>query len=334
MKQMSLVACAVCTGHRITEDGMCALCNNKFTFAENFANEDSFFHWKDYINVLKAENEQKRRKQFLQHKISLFSNCASFYKNGSNCLTIYKGDGSPTRLEGVVDYSAGVRHCVMLRKDGTVTAYGSNSDGQCNLGDLKNIKCVYAGANCTYAVAEDGKVIVRGFSALEETVSEWRDIKKIIGSKGRLVGLTTDGRVKIADDMQKVELNVSNAIDIDTTYNFSVWLKNDGTVGCFGKKNDERNSATEWENVVVVGVDNNRIIGLLNDGTVKMSEKQTVTEAFTQGNIISAVCSDFGTMVMLSDGTVRITGNIENKEGIETELSKDVTEALQESGML
>lgn len=331
MRGISYVACAVCSGHTVAEDGSCTRCNNRFTFAENFANKESFLQWKDYIGALKTENEKKGRGRFLLNKISLFSNCACFHKNGSDYVTIYRGDGSPTRLDGVVDYSVGVRHSVMLHKNGTVTAQGSNSDGQCDLADLRNIKCVYAGANCTYAVNEDGKVIVRGFSTLEDTLSEWSDIKKIVGSKGRLVGLTTDGRVKIADDMQKVDLNVTDATDIDTTYNFSVWLKNDGTVGCFGKKSDERNRATEWENIIAVGVDNNRIIGMLNDGTVKISERQAGAESFSQENVVSAMCSDFGTIVVLSDGTVKIIGNIENKERIEAEFSKDIAEVLQES---
>lgn len=326
MRQVS--ACAVCSCYTQVSDNTCAQCGNRFTFADCFAGKKSLAQWNAYIETLKSEYEQRRREQFLKKKISLFSNCVAICEDKK--LTVCRGDGARRVYENVIQYSVGARHTVMLYGDGTVTAQGDNRDGQCNLSDLKDIRCVYAGANCTYAVNAEGRVIIRGFSALEEDVSSWVGIEKIVGSKGRLVGLTKDGAVKIADDMQKVNLNVFDAIDVDTTYNFSVWLKKDGTVGCFGKKSDSRNKAADWSGVVTVGVDNTGVFGLMKDGTVKKAEKlvslsDPSKKALSEWeNVMYITCSDFGVMSVLSDGTVKISGNVENRENIENEVSEEL----------
>lgn len=332
MSLTSNSACAVCSCHTRISNDTCERCGNKFTFVDFFADKRSLDKWESHIKSLKAEYAQHQREQFLKRKISLFSNCVAFNDGGN--LRVCKGDKAKHIYEGVIQYSVGARHIVMLHDDGTVTAQGDNRDRQCDLNDLNDIKYVYAGANCTYAVNSEGKVIIRGFSALEDEVSTWTGIEKIVGSKGRLVGLTKDGKVKIADDMQKIDQNVSDAIDIDTTYNFSVWLKKDGTVGCFGKKTDSRNGAAEWKGIVAVGVDNNRVVGLMRDGTVKVAEKMVsyndsaakISAKWEDAMCIA--CSDFGTMLVLSDGKVKILGSVENKDSIEAELSEAFSAVL------
>lgn len=326
MSQVTNLACAVCSCPAQTSNNTCERCGNKFTFVDFFADKRSSDKWNLRIKALKNEYALHKREQFLKKNISLFSNCAVFGENGN--ITVCKGDKQKHTYEGVIQYSVGARHTVMLHNDGTVTAQGDNRDGQCNLSELSNIRYVYAGANCTYAVNSEGRVIIKGFSALEEVVSTWTGIEKIVGSKGRLIGITKDGAVKIADDMQKIDLDVSDAIDVDTTYNFSVWLKKNGTVGCFGKKTDARNSAAEWKEIVAVGVDNNRVIGLMRDGTVKVAEKlmadnnPTEKALATGENVMYITCSDFGTMAIFSNGKIKILGNVENKDAIETELSE------------
>lgn len=333
-KLTSSYVCQVCGNVCDIEREDCFNCGNKFVFANVFAGEKGYTLWTSYISKLKAETERKKRERFRANKISLFNSQVCLSNNDENYTTVYSGDGNPKRFDGVVQYSAGARHTVMLRSDGTVTAYGVTDDGQCNLGDLTGIKYVYAGANCTYAIDSAGKVIVKGFSPVEDIVSTWENMVKIVGNKGRIVGLSKDGVVKIADDMQSVEMSATDAVDIDTTYNFSVWLKKDGTVGCFGKASDARNGVTNWENIIAIGVENNYAIGVLKDGAIVLAGKSP--EGFDLGrnsagdwkNVVSVACSNSAMMGIFSDGSVKIVGNAENKDKLETEISKDLVKYL------
>ena len=47
--------------------------------------------------------------------------------------------------------TAGRGYTVGLRKDGTVVAVGLNDNGQCDLGDWKNVASIHASGNITYA---------------------------------------------------------------------------------------------------------------------------------------------------------------------------------------
>lgn len=64
--------------------------------------------------------------------------------------------------EDIAEISAGYRHTIALKNDGTVVAIGNNEFGQCNVKDWKDIAAVSAGYRHTAGLKKDGTVVVIG----------------------------------------------------------------------------------------------------------------------------------------------------------------------------
>ncbi len=96
--------------------------------------------------------------------------------------------------EGSID--AGAKHTVLLRSDGTVSACGDNTYGQCDVGSWKNIVQISAGAYHTVGLKKDGTVVAVGKNKDGQCdVNEWKNIKEIATGDSDTYGLTSDGTV-------------------------------------------------------------------------------------------------------------------------------------------
>ena len=74
--------------------------------------------------------------------------------------------------------SAGTKHTVGLKSDGTVVAVGSNDCGQCNVGGWTDIVAVSAGSNHTVGLKSDGTVVAMGANDHGQcNVNGWTDIE-------------------------------------------------------------------------------------------------------------------------------------------------------------
>lgn len=310
----------------------CPECGCKLSASTLFADENSLNVWRDQINSYQIKRNLSRSFLFRRHKLMLFPTRLCVCKADDNSMVIYTGDNAHHRLKSVVECSVNTRHAVYLKSDQTIYAEGSNTDGQCDLKDLTGIRGIYAGANCTYAINSQGKVIIRGYSPVAQAVSAWRNIRKIVGNKGRVVGLTKQNTIVIADDIQTASTNAQNVVDVDTTYNFTIWLHKDGTVGCLCKASDPRADAAKWKDIVAVGVENNYAVGLKKDGSVVVAGKTIPgidmgrSEVAAWTNVVSIVCSNSGIMGVLADGTVEIVGNVENRAAICQQFARDLAE--------
>lgn len=200
----------------------------------------------------------------------------SVHRNGEDFMTLLNGKDSPKRIQAVA-CSMSKRHSVFLSSDGVLSAE-SNSANYDSLYDFmddsqQRFKSVFAGICCTYAVNLDGKVIVQGEILPTNSLSEWTDVKKIVGHQGRVVGLTEQGNVRINDKNDRI-VEVGDAIDVATTFNFTLWLKKDGTVGCQSDHpDDSRGKVSGWRNVTAIGVDNDFAYALTSGGHVLCTEK-------------------------------------------------------------
>lgn len=326
-------SCAVC-GNALKDSWSCSDCNSEYSGVTLFASELSLSVWQKLVEKQKMLIKSKNIDAFRQNKISLFSTEFAISPANEKQTHVYSGNGGCKKLDGVAQYSSGARHRVMLNYDGTVTAEGGNLDGQCDLSDLSDISYVFAGANCTYAVTKSGDVIVRGFSPVEKTVKSWMNIIKLVEDNGRVVGLTKKGEVLIADDSQVVDVKVTGALDIDTTYNFTVWLNKDHSIGCYGNQNDGRNEIVNCKDALAVGVENRCAVALKKDGSVFVVGKSKSglgldrDEVKNWKNLIHIACSNSGILGIFEDGTVKIVGNVDNK----TEIQRDVTNSKAKYG--
>lgn len=92
--------------------------------------------------------------------------------------------------------SVGFYHTVGLKKDGTVVATGSNSDGQCNVAAWTGIQAIDCGAFHTVGLKGDGTVVATGRNASGQcNVTEWRDIVAVACTDYDTIGLKRDGTV-------------------------------------------------------------------------------------------------------------------------------------------
>jgi len=95
--------------------------------------------------------------------------------------------------------AAGAKHTVLRRADGTVSACGDNSKGQCNVNSWKDIIEIRTGAYHTVGLKKDGTVVAVGDNSKGQCdVSEWRNVVSIAVGDSDTIGLTADGTVLCA----------------------------------------------------------------------------------------------------------------------------------------
>ena len=87
----------------------------------------------------------------------------------------YFDEESLNTWKDVTAISAGSKHLVALRSDGTVLAAGSNEDGQCNVSDWKDIIRVEAYGDTTVAYDSNGKIYYTGYNCLEKALANLQD---------------------------------------------------------------------------------------------------------------------------------------------------------------
>lgn len=86
--------------------------------------------------------------------------------------------------------SAGLKSTLLLHRDGTVAAIGSNEDGQCMVAGWRNIISVAAGTFHSVGLRRDGTVVSTGDNRHGQSyVDHWRDIVSVCAAPLNTVGL-------------------------------------------------------------------------------------------------------------------------------------------------
>lgn len=233
-------------------------------------------------------------------------------------------------VRDVVDAVAGDTQVLLLKRDGTVLAWGFNSECEVGSADtkrtfapvpvagLRNVKQIAAGNNISGAVLEDGTVWLWGW-----------------GQKGQLANGLWGWQTPCARVPTKVE-GLTGVKQLSLGDLSAVALKDDGTVWGWGtNKNGELcDGTTEHRprpvqmkgiaNAVSAVVSSNSIV-VLADGTVRMcgdNDQFALGDPSEDGkvhltpfklpgltSVRSARMSSSTTIVQLADGTLRGWGN-------------------------
>jgi len=171
------------------------------------------------------------------------SNASGQLGDGSTTSRSYAGqvktNNTPTYLTGITAASAGFDHSLALKSDGTVWAWGDNTDGQ--LGDSTNTNSSYAakvktvGATCAATNADLSSVTEVAAGAghslalkSDGTVWAWGN-----NEEGQLGDGTTANQkcaVQVTDSMG----NLTSVVHISAGWRFSVAVKSDGSVWAWG----------------------------------------------------------------------------------------------------
>ncbi len=108
--------------------------------------------------------------------------------------------GGPATVHGVVSVSAGWNHALALKADGSVFAWGDDSDGECDVPESakRGVVAVAAGASHSLALREDGSVVAWGGNDFGQTlvpVAASSHIKAIAAGSFHSLALTESGEV-------------------------------------------------------------------------------------------------------------------------------------------
>lgn len=154
-------------------------------------------------------------------------------KNGSHNTT----SNVPADVNGV-QVAVGLAHTVILNSDGTVTAVGDNTYGQCGTKDWRDIVEVAAGRNFTLGLKSDGTLLACG--------------------SDKCGTLLVTG--------------FSNVISIEACDQTAVLLFSDGTVMLRGEQSMGLRDANKITNAEQIKAGGSAVIALLSDGTFVLAD--------------------------------------------------------------
>ena len=152
-----------------------------------------------------------------------------------------QGPGTPLPPGELIDIDAGHHHTLGLYRDGSITAWGANTDGQSSIPeDLPRIVAVAAGGNHSLLLAADGTVQAWGRNAEGQCdVPEGlTGVIAIAAGETHSMALKADGTIVAWGGnlygQSAVPGNLSEVIAISAGAYHSIALRNDGTVTAWG----------------------------------------------------------------------------------------------------
>lgn len=175
-------------------------------------------------------------------------------------------------LNDIIAVAASPFNFICLHIDGTVSAYGDNSENQCDVGEWNNIIDIATYGGHTVGLKSDGTVMAIGLNDYNQCdVSGWTDIIDIEVGPGATFGLKKDGTVLAVGMDEFNQLKVSGWTDIKdiSTGGFLVLgLKKNGTVVATGSNTYGQLNVGEWNDIIAIDAGYDHAVGLKSDGTV------------------------------------------------------------------
>lgn len=243
------------------------------------------------------------------------------YDQPKTCRTCGLTEGVPLEKpanESGNKLAVGNYHSVLLKKDGTVAAYGStqpskydNRSDRCDVWDWEDIEAISASSH-TVGLRSDGTVIAVGVNRYGQcNVDDWRDIKDIDAGDNHTVGLREDGTVVAVGDNSCGQCDVygwHDIIDVAASAETTYGLTKEGRVLSAGDKN----YGSSWRNIKKIDASAYFVVGLKEDGTVVQmggcnSWEEDTTPQWT--NIVDISAGSTFTLGLRKDGSVVSSGS-------------------------
>ncbi len=93
----------------------------------------------------------------------------------------------------------GTAHMAVLEDDGTVSAYGDNSRGQCEVAAWRDMQKIAAGDFHTVGLKKDGTVLAAGDNTYGQcNVGEWSGVAELFAERNLTTAFTQDGGMLVA----------------------------------------------------------------------------------------------------------------------------------------
>ena len=234
--------------------------------------------------------------------------------NGANpmtneCRTPFVDPGASS-MAAPLTISGGADHSLALKTDGTVAAWGENSDGEvpAPLG-LSNVVAIVAGGAHSLAIKDDGTVVGwgRGYEGQTTPPTDLGNVVAIAAGYYYSLALKSDGVIVGWGHNAYGETNVpsglNNVVAIAAGSFHALALNNSGKVVGWGYNADgEINIPSDLSNVVAVAAGWNQSLALKSDGTVVGWGQTSIPLGLS--NVVAIAAGLYHNLALKNDGTV------------------------------
>jgi alpha-tubulin suppressor-like RCC1 family protein len=231
-------------------------------------------------------------------------------------------------ISDVAQVAISESHLLVLKKDGTVVAWGQRNDkGQCNVPVwLVDVVQVAVGANYSVAVTQQGQVVVWGDS--DSTPAELSDVTQISASSQdnifrfrHLLALKKDGRVVAWGNNEYGQCNVpvrlGDVVQVSAGDQFSLALVRDGRVVAWGSNDTGEcqvpaHIASGMVDVVQITAGRAHSLALTRDGRVVAwgnNEYGQCNVPVNLADIVHVIAQDDYSIALMRDGRVQSWGS-------------------------
>lgn len=225
----------------------------------------------------------------------------------------------PAGLNQVVAVAGGRQHSLALKSDGTVVAWGDDSDGQSSVpSGLSNVIAIAANQTHSLAATSEGKVVAWGcgramYNLGQCTVpSGLSNVIAVAAGAYHSLALRSDGTVvawgaNTQGGSNTVPGGLSGVVAIATGDFQNMALKDDGTVVTWGITISGHSSTPAGlNNVVAIAAGGYQRLALKSDGTVVGWGSRG---APALQDVVAIAAGDQHGLALKSDGTVQVWGD-------------------------
>lgn len=197
----------------------------------------------------------------------------------------------PADTTNAIAISAGYKHVLALKADGTVVGWGDNQYGQISTpGDLTNVVAVAAGNYHSLALRADGTVAAWGYNSEGQIniPANATNIIAIAGGEASSLALKADGTVvgwgRRTSGLLPVPVSATNVVAIGTGATHGMALRADGTVAKWGGGYVLPQNAT---NLITIAAFSNYGLGINAD--MRLVSCGGLTISSSSGNNVRAI---------------------------------------------
>lgn len=198
---------------------------------------------------------------------------------------------APRTLRG--SFAIGMDHCIRLKEDGCMEAYGANDCGQCDIHSFKTALQVAAGPYRSAAILPNGHVVLAGRNS--DGQSDTRALNHELNSADLVSGHTW--------------------VQVSCGHTHTATLRSDGRVFAIGANPDGRCDTRRWREITQVACGIRHTVARKADGTcLATGDNQYGQCDLSQWtDIVTVAAGEFHTVGLTSDGHVVAMGD--NRKG-------------------
>ena len=202
------------------------------------------------------------------------------------------------------------RFFILHHKDGTVSAVGRSSEGQCDTADWSDIVQIAAADYASFGLRSDGTLVWTGYNHYDRC-AVWSDLTGVYVGSYNVAALRSDGGHWIYPTPVGDETLPTGLVELALDTGFCFGLTADGNlVGT-------RETPEGWSDILCLSASATRLLALRSDGIVLSYAFRTQDEldfSALQG-VVAIAAGATHSAVVLRDGSVQVLGDCSLGQG-------------------